>query len=263
MPDLHTLPPGSRPSHAIRNNGPDNLALERYKLRELAEGWPAYRYPFLPKHALINGWMDEIITYVKTSDACEWENLLSIFHPDAYIYTTWTGRTHHKDFIAASQRGMDNGAFIMHRVHGSSTDITPAADRAVTKMKATITQRFVLDDGCEVDAEADCRFCFFWERMVDMAGNAEWRARFVRHWYEKDKLIPVNPGKVPRLDEAVLAQYPAGYRFLAYCQEQTMGVRVLRDMPGHRREGGNVNGQKHDALYWQCKKWLDGEDVDI
>lgn len=44
MVDLHSLPAGSRPENAIRNNGPDDLALERYKLRELAEGWPAYRY---------------------------------------------------------------------------------------------------------------------------------------------------------------------------------------------------------------------------
>ena len=44
MPDLHSLPAGSRPEKAIRNNGPDNLAFERYKLRELAEGWPCYRY---------------------------------------------------------------------------------------------------------------------------------------------------------------------------------------------------------------------------
>lgn len=41
--DLHSLPNGSRPENAIRNNGPDNLVLERYKLRELAEGWPMYR----------------------------------------------------------------------------------------------------------------------------------------------------------------------------------------------------------------------------
>lgn len=41
--DLHTLPAGSRPDKAVRNNGPDNLAMERYKLRELAEGWPCYR----------------------------------------------------------------------------------------------------------------------------------------------------------------------------------------------------------------------------
>lgn len=199
------------------------------------------------------------------SDACEWQNLLSIFHPDAYIYTTWTGRTHHKDFIAASQAGMDKGAFIMHRVHGSTTDIAPDAVRAVTKMKATITQRFVIE-GCEVDAEADCRFCFFWEKIdgqgLDQGGNGEWRARFVRHWYEKDKLIAVNPGKVPKLDEHKLKEYPPGYRYLAYCQELTMGVTVLKDMPGHRRDGG-ANGEKHDLLYWLCKKWLDGEEVDI
>lgn len=117
------------------------------------------------------------------SDACEWENLISIFHPDAYIYTTWTGRTHHLDFIKASQAGMDKGAFIMHRCHGISTDINLDGTRAVTKMKATITQRFQLD-GMEVDAESDCRFCFFWAKL-----DGEWRARYVRHWYEKVRLL--------------------------------------------------------------------------
>ncbi|KAL2432103.1 Pea pathogenicity protein 2 [Exophiala dermatitidis] len=240
MVDLHSLPPGSRPDKAIRNNGPDSLALERYKLRELAEGWPLYR------------------------DACEWENLKSIFHPDAYIYTTWTGRTHHLDFISKSQAGMDKGAFIMHRCHGVTTDINVEATRAVTKMKATITQRFVID-GCEVDAESDCRFCFFWTKMTD---TGEWRARFVRHWYEKDKLIAVNPAKVPKLDEIRLNEYPSGYRYLAYCQEESMGVKVLRDLPGHRREkdvegGSRACGEKHDLLYWQCKAWVEGGDVDI
>lgn len=223
------------------------MVLERYKLRELAEGWPAYR------------------------DACEWENLKSIFHPDAHIYTTWTGRTHHLDFIEASQRGMDNGAFIMHRCHGITTDINLDATRAVTKMKATITQRFDLD-GCEVDAESDCRFCFFWIKIETTpnreGGKGEWRARYVRHWYEKDKLIPVNPNKIPALDEEELKKFPSGYRYLAYCQEKTMGVQVLLDMPGHRRENGvdggsQACGDKHDLLYWQCKRWVEGEDIDI
>jgi hypothetical protein len=44
MVDLHSLPAGTWPQNAIRNNGPDNLVLERAKLRELAEGWPSYRY---------------------------------------------------------------------------------------------------------------------------------------------------------------------------------------------------------------------------
>lgn len=84
----------------------------------------------------------------------------------------------------------------------------------------------------------------------------------------QDKLIPVNPSRVPELDEEQLKKYPSGYRYLAYCQEKTMGVKVLLDMPGHRREngvpGGSVAcGKKHDLLYWQCKQWLDGEELDI
>ncbi|KAH6699706.1 pathogenesis associated protein [Leptodontidium sp. 2 PMI_412] len=247
MPDLHSLPEGSHPKNAIRNNGPDHLTLERYKLRELAEGWPCYR------------------------DACEWENLVSIFHPDAYIYTTWTGRTHYAKFIEGSKAGMDKGAFIMHRIHGSTTDINPEATRAVTKMKATITQRFVLpqagqekDKTCEVDAESDCRFIFFWQK--EPAGSqfaGEWRARFARHWYEKDKLVPVNPQKIPALSEEKLAKFPSGYRYLGYCQEETMGIQVLLDLPGHRREADNINGQKHDILYWQAKDWVEGKEIDI
>ena len=67
----------------------------------------------------------------------------------------------------------------MHRCHGISTDIDRTATRAVTKVKATITQRFNLD-GIEADAESDCRFCFIWVKVKD-----EWKAMFVRHWYEK------------------------------------------------------------------------------
>ncbi|KAH8664489.1 hypothetical protein BX600DRAFT_413674 [Xylariales sp. PMI_506] len=234
MPDLHSLPAGWRPNDkVIRNNGPDHLALERYKLREIAEGWPCYR------------------------DACEWENFASIFHEGAHVYTTWSGRVSYTDFIEGSKAGMDKGAFIMHRIHGSTTDIEPEGKRAVTKMKATITQRFVID-GAEVDAEADCRFIFFFEKVGD-----RWGARFVRHWYEKDKLIATNPGVFPKLDQEKLKTYPDGYKYLAYCQELTMGVTVLKDMPGHRRHAGTPNGDKHDLLYAQGKAWVEGEDVEI
>lgn len=192
------------------------------------------------------------------SDSCEWENFESIFHEDAHVYTTWSGRVHYKDFMAASKAGMDKGAFIMHRCHGVTSDITPDGTRAVTKMKATITQRFTID-GCEVDAEADCRFCFFFEKTDD----GRWGARFVRHWYEKDKLLPVNPNKIPRVNEEKLNSYPEGYKCLAYCQELTMGVTVLTDMPGHRRHVGTTNGEKHDLLYRLAKDWLDGKSIDV
>lgn len=161
------------------------------------------------------------------------------------------------EFFEISKAGMDQGAFIMHRCHGTTTDITPDGQRAVTKVKATITQRFVID-GAEVDVECDCRFCFFFEKV-----DGRWGARFVRHWYEKDKMIPVNPAKVPKIDEAKLATYPEGYKFLAYCQEDTMAVSVIKDMPGHNRHKGTPSGKKHDLLYMQAKAWLDGEALDI
>ena len=102
----------------------------------------------------------------------------------------------------------------MHRCLGATTDINEEASRAVTKLKAIITQRFVLQ-GCEVDVDCDCRFCFFFEKGTEQVSDipsGEWRARYVRHWYEKDKLIFLNPKNVPDLDEESLAKYPPGYR---------------------------------------------------
>ncbi|KIW15439.1 hypothetical protein PV08_05485 [Exophiala spinifera] len=238
--DLHSLPVGSRPENVVRNSGPDSHLLERYRLRELAEGWPMYR-----------------------SDACEWENFESIFDRDAHVCTTWSGKVHYEDFIAASKAGMDEGIFIMHRCHGLSTDINETATRAVTKMKATITQRFVLD-GCEVDAEVDCRFLFFWDKVESRVTHLpEWKAKFVRHWYEKDKLIPVDPRRVPELDQCLLDRFPSGYRYLAYCQQKLMGLPVDTGLPGHNRErrthgGSHEAARMHDLLYWQAKEWLAG-----
>lgn len=84
----------------------------------------------------------------------------------------------------------------------------------------------------------------------------------------QDKLIPVNPSRVPKLDESLLEQLPSGYRYLAYCQEKTMGVKVLRDMPGHVREnfvesGNRACGEKHNLLYWQCKRWIEEEEIEV
>lgn len=145
----------------------------------------------------------------------------------------------------------------MHRCHGCTSDIDSEGRFAVTKLKATITQRFVVD-GIEFDVEADCRFCFFFEKV-----DGRWGARLVRHWYEKDKVIPVNPTRVPAIDEGAAQKYPPGYRYLAYFQELTMGVKVLMDMPGHRRHVGTVNLEKHDELYWQSKNWLEGRGLGV
>lgn len=95
----------------------------------------------------------------------------------------------------------------------------PDGTRTVTKMKAVITQRFTIDE-CEVEVDADCRFCYLWERV----SGGDWKARLVRHWHEEDNMIPVNPNKVPKWDDRTLAQYSPGYAMLTYCQDATENV---------------------------------------
>lgn len=148
-------------------------------------------------------------------DACEWENFTSMFPPDAHVYTTWSGRVHFQRFIEIPKAVTDRGVFVMYRCNGASTDIDLDGNRAVTKMNAVITQRFIID-GCEVDVEADCRFRYLWER--DSSGG--WKAKLVRHLYEKDKMIPFNPSKFPILDKTKLAQYSPGYKMLATVKKQ-------------------------------------------
>lgn len=69
--------------------------------------------------------------------------------------------------------------------------------------------------------------------------------------YEKDRLDPVQPGDVPRLDPGLLERFPVGYRHLAYLQVQA-GFPVKADMPGLR-------GPSVEALYARGAAWLAGE----
>ena len=63
-------------------------------------------------------------------------------------------------------------------------------------------------EDCEVDVDADCRLCFFVARNSD----GEWKTHFFKGFYEKDKMIPVDPRKVPAIDYDKLSTFPAGYR---------------------------------------------------
>ncbi|HTU06975.1 MAG TPA: nuclear transport factor 2 family protein, partial [Trebonia sp.] len=71
--------------------------------------------------------------------------------------------------------------------------------------------------------------------------------------YEKDRMDPVEPGATVDLDPDLLAQFPEGYRYLAYLQVQ-VGYPVKPDMPGLR-------GPDVQALYARGDAWLAGEPV--
>ena len=53
-----------------------------------------------------------------------------------------------------------------------------------------------------------------------------------------------------KLDQTLLAQFPEGYRHLAYLQTK-IGYKVKRNMPG-------LDGPDLDALYTKGEAWLKG-----
>ena len=121
QPPLDTWTPNASRNNA---NGTDADALERCKIREICEGWGAYR------------------------DAAEWKSFRSMFHDDAYIATSWS-QGPIDSFIEASKQAFADQSqgmfYILHRIN------------------VTITCRATID-GIEMDNEADCRFFFLLEK---------------------------------------------------------------------------------------------------
>ena len=62
----------------------------------------------------------------------------------------------------------------------------------------------------------------------------------MKGFYEKDKATPVDPRFLPVFNDAKLASFPEGYRYLAYGQSSAYKIKM--DLPQSR-------GQAHDDFY--------------
>ena len=111
----------------------------------------------------------------------------------------------------------------------------------------TISQRASVD-GVLCDVVCTGRFYDFFERRGE-----RWGIVLRQPIYEKDRLDPVDPAARLQLDAALLAQFPEGYRHLAYLQTG-IGYKVKPDMPG-------LSGPEVEALYARGSAWLSGYDA--
>ena len=174
-------------------------------------------------------------------DAGDWERFATVWADEGWMSATWFQGPAAK-FIEVSKAGFDKGVSILHFLGGSSVDL--AGDRAIAQTKMTINQRAEVD-GVPVDVVCTGRFFDFFARRAN-----GWKIVRRQPIYEKDRMDPVDPSARLTLDARLLAQFPEGYRHLAYLQSKN-GFTVKRDMPG-------LKGDEVQKLYALGRGWLAG-----
>jgi hypothetical protein len=149
----------------------------------------------------------------------------------------------------------------MHRECGTLVELNLVTNRALGKMKATITQRFKTPadaDGnvIEYDVDCDCEFFFFCERLPTNGQERSWVVRYVKLIYMKDKVVPVDGRSAPVFDKATLERFPVGYRYLGAAQA-SLGYKIDVNLPTPH------NKASWRRMYDCMEKWLSGLDADL
>jgi SnoaL-like domain len=191
---------------------------ERLRIRELVENWVLWR------------------------DAGDWERFRTVWHPEGWMMATWFQGPAER-FIEVSREGMARGVNILHFLGGSTIDL--AGERAIAQTKMQILQRAAVE-GVPCDVTCTGRFYDFLERR-----HEHWGLVLRQPIYEKDRLDPIDPAAELVLDQQLLAEFPEGYRHLAYLQHK-IGYQVKRDMPG-------LTGPDLTRLYARGAAWRRGE----
>ncbi len=198
----------------------DDRTADKLAIREVVENWSVWR------------------------DAGDWERFVTVWHDDGWMTATYV-QGPWRDFIERLREGFSRGVTIHHFLGGWSCEIKGV--RAVSQAKMTISQRAEVD-GVLVDVTCTGRFYDFFEKR-----NGRWAIVRRQPIYEKDRVDPVDPSAVLKLDPALLARFPEGYRHLAYVQTKN-GFTVKTGLPGLR-------GPEIEKLYGEGRAWLEGDDA--
>jgi hypothetical protein len=191
---------------------------DRLTIRELVENWAVLR------------------------DARLWDQFRTVWHDDGWMMATWF-QGPFEQFIKVSQEGYDKGVRILHFLGGTSIELK--GKRAIAQTKMTISQRAVVD-GVLCDVLCTGRFYNLFEKR-----KGRWGIVLRETIYEKDRIDPVDPSAMLKLDQTLLGSFPEGYRHLAYLQAR-IGYKVKLDMPC-------LDGPALDALYAKGAAWLKGK----
>jgi hypothetical protein len=182
-----------------------------------------------------------IDNWVLWRDAGFWDRFATVWHDDGWMTATWF-QGPASQFIDVSREGFERGVNILHFQGAHTAEI--GSSRAIAQTKMEIHQRAPVD-GILVDVVVLGRFFDFLEKR-----EGRWGIVRRQPIYEKDRMDPVDPAATLTLDPERLAQFPEGYRHLAYLQSK-VGFDVKKNLPG-------LKGAAVEKLYAEGRAWLAG-----
>jgi SnoaL-like protein len=192
--------------------------------------------PAADRSAIVNA----VACWALWRDSGRWDKLVTLYTPDAIQHTTWfVGPA--SEFIAriAARPG---GGRSQHFVGACAVELN--GDRAIAETRLVLLVRGALV-GAEVDVTCYGRS---YDRFVRTGGA--WRIAQREMIYDKDRLDPVDPAAVVKLNAAQLARHPIGYRHLAYLQAAG-GAAITPDLP-------TPGSEALTRLYAEGERWLRG-----
>jgi len=202
----------------------DNTMEQQLRIRQLVENWAVWR------------------------DAGDWARFATVWHPQGVMMATWF-QGPFAEFIRVTQEGWAKGVSILHFLGGTAVEIS--GDRAIAQTKMTISQRGMVEgENGPVLCDVVCTGRFY---DFVLRHEGQWKLLHRQPIYEKDRIDPVDPTAVLRLDQQALAGFPEGYRHLAYIQTR-IGYKVKMDMP-------MLKGPQVEALYQRGAGWLAGGEL--
>ncbi|MBI3052900.1 MAG: nuclear transport factor 2 family protein [Betaproteobacteria bacterium] len=171
-------------------------------------------------------------------DDKQWDKLRDLYTADGRMTTTWTIASadefiHHCRGLASK----GGGRKAIHSIGVTTVELN--GERALAETRMTLLVRGMLD-GVEVDVTNYGRT---YDRFVKEQDGV-WRIRERVPIYEKDRLDPVDPAAILKLD-------PASYRHLAYLQSLE-GATITPDLPV-------PNSESLKKLYAAGSAWLAGK----
>ncbi len=185
--------------------------------------------------------IDSLIQRERTArDAGHWDAMAACYHPQSRVEVSWFQGSG-KDFVARSNAIAGGSVYTFHSM--SPAVVTLNGGRALADTGCSIHGLTELD-GVEIEIVSHTRL--LWRALRADEG---WLIAGLRAYYVSDVLIPLDPGRVPLIDQTVFKALRKSYRSIGYSMKRA-GFDVRDDLPGIDRP------ETVAALRAQEQQWL-------